>query len=132
MTVTMKQDKNAPAWTPARPRPAATGPSDWKLSPITAGSTPQRGREPLLIRQWKYLWRNELVELRSGSEVLGSGYVDETTEDASTIWIHLTKGLGRVLIHRNDGIAIWRVDPRIYAHRVSPETQTSPQTAAGR
>jgi hypothetical protein len=78
----------------------------------------RHSRQPLLVKQWKYLWRRELVELRRGSSVLGSGYVDEATADASTIWIHLTQGQGRMLIHLGDGIDIWRIDPRICQDRV--------------
>ena len=78
----------------------------------------RHGRQPLLMKQWKYLWRQELIELRRGSSVLGTGYVDEATADASTIWIHLTQGQGRMLIHQGDGIDIWRIDPRICQDRV--------------
>lgn len=78
----------------------------------------RHSRQPLLMKQWKYLWRRELVELRRGSSVLGNGYVDEATADGSTIWIHLTRGQGRMLIHLGDGIDIWRIDPRICQDRV--------------
>lgn len=88
------------------------------------------------MKQWKYLWRHEFIELRRGRTVLGTGYVDESTDDASTIWIHLTNGLGRVLIHRDDGIDIWRVDPRIHASEANPRSRQieapHSRTAAGR
>ncbi|WP_285314250.1 hypothetical protein [Pseudarthrobacter sp. fls2-241-R2A-168] len=67
--------------------------------------------EPQLIRQWQHLWRNELVELRSNGKVLGRGHIDITAEDASTIWIYRESGGGRIMIHAQDGIDIWRVDP---------------------
>jgi hypothetical protein len=86
------------------------------LSP--AADVQRHRRQPLLMKQWKYLWRRELVELRCGSTVLGTGYVDEATADGSTIWIYLANGHGRMLIHCGDGIDVWRIDPRICQDRV--------------
>ncbi|MFC9353263.1 hypothetical protein [Arthrobacter sp. NPDC057013] len=66
-----------------------------------------------MMRNWRYLWRRELIELRRGNTFLATGTVDDVTEDGSIIWIHLTGGRGRVLIHQLDGIDVWRTDPRI-------------------
>lgn len=68
------------------------------------------GNGPLLIQRWEYLWRNEFVELRRGPSVTGSGWIDEITDDGMVIWIHLTDAKGRVMIHRKDGIDIWRIE----------------------
>jgi len=120
MKIKVEKDKHFRARTARRQRAAAQPVSDWRLSTAAAGPEQERRRVPLLMKQWKYLWRRELIELRRGHTVLGTGYVDESTDDARTIWIHLTNGLGRVLIDRDDGIDIWRVDPRIFAHRGQP------------
>jgi hypothetical protein len=98
---------------------ARPGTPNRKLATRSRAVEAQRhSRQPLLMKQWKYLWRRELVELRRGSSVLATGYVDEATADGSTIWIHLSQGQGRMLIHRGDGIDIWRIDPRICQDRV--------------
>jgi hypothetical protein len=80
---------------------------------------------PLIAKQWKHLWPQEVVELRRGSTVLGAGWVDEATADGTIVWIHLTRGLGRVLVHTHDGIDLWRVDSGV--HR--PERQSIPAGA---
>jgi hypothetical protein len=98
---------------PGRPHQPGLATSEWTRSTTPARETPLREREPLFMKRWKYLWRNELVELRRGTRVVGTGYVDDSTEDAGIIWINLTHGRGRVLIHHDDGIDIWRVDPRV-------------------
>jgi hypothetical protein len=67
--------------------------------------------EPQLVAQWEHLWGHELVELRSNGLVLGRGQVDMATADATTIWVHLASGRGRIMIHEQDGVDIWRVDP---------------------
>lgn len=72
------------------------------------------------MKHWKYLWRQEFVELRRGTAVVGRGYIDEATNDASIIWIYLANGLGRIMLHQHDGIDIWRVDPRINAQPSQP------------
>ncbi len=84
--------------------------TDWKLSTASNSTGCQRHPRPLMMRQWKHLWPGELVELRRGNSVLGTAYVDDLTEDGSTIWVQLTNGLGRVLLHHEDGI-------NIYTHR---------------
>jgi hypothetical protein len=106
----------------ALPLPVPTpGVSAKKRHPQAPGHPGRRSApQPLLIKQWKYLWRREIIELRRGDAVIGTGYVDEATADAGTIWIHMTQGLGRVLIHHGDGIEIWRIDPRICQNRVQP------------
>jgi hypothetical protein len=93
------------------------GLSDWKLSTtLASGVQGLTGRtsHPLIAKQWKHLWPREVVELRRGDTVLGIGWVDEATADGTTIWIHLARGLGRVLIHAHDGIDLWRVDSAVY------------------
>lgn len=78
---------------------------------------PARRIQPLRMTQWKYLWREEFVELRRGDRVTATGWVDDLTPDGIIIWIFLTGGMGRVMIHRNDGLDIWRVDYRILQNR---------------
>lgn len=78
---------------------------------------PARRIQPLLMTQWKYLWREEFVELRRGGTVTAAGWVDDLTPDGTIIWICLTGGMGRVMIHCNDGLDIWRVDSRILQDR---------------
>lgn len=84
---------------------------------VGAHSIQCRRPEPILIRQWKYLWPGESVQLRRGHTIVGSGWVDESTEDATTVWIHLSSGHGRVLIHNGDGIHIWRLNPNLSQER---------------
>lgn len=79
--------------------------------------TPKRRSSPLLIKQWKYLWRREFVELRRGQKVVNTGRVDEVTADGTTLWIHLSNGLGRIMLHQCDAIDVWRVDAHIYQNR---------------
>jgi hypothetical protein len=69
------------------------------------------------MTEWKYLWREEFVELRRGGQVTAAGWVDDLNPDGTIIWICLTGGRGRVMIHRNDGLDIWRVDSRILQDR---------------
>jgi hypothetical protein len=78
---------------------------------------PVRRIQPLLVTQWKYLWREEFVELRRGGRITDTGWVDELTPDGTIIWICLTGGMGRVMIHRNDGLDVWRVDSRLLQDR---------------
>ncbi|UXM92503.1 hypothetical protein [Paenarthrobacter sp. JL.01a] len=79
--------------------------------------TPPRRGSPLLIKQWKYLWRAEFIELKRGPKVLETGWVDDLTGDGTILWIQLSQGKGRKMIHQNDGIDVWRVDSRIYQDR---------------
>lgn len=80
-------------------------------------ATQCRRTVPILMKQWKYLWPREPVQLRRGHTVVGTGWVDESTEDATTVWIHLSNGQGRVLIHNSDGIHIWRLNPNLSRER---------------
>lgn len=109
----MENDKRPAVRAPGRSGLIAKPSSDWRLASDASAHEHERRREPLLMKQWKYLWPHEFIELRRGNIVLGTGYVDETTDDASIIWIHLANGRGRILIHHNDGIDIWRLDARI-------------------
>lgn len=85
------------------------------------GDPSGRRSTPLLIRQWKYLWREESVELRIGLDVIGTGLVDDVTADGTTLWVHLGGGLGRMMIHHTDGTDIWRIESRISQDRCAPE-----------
>lgn len=123
MTVRFAQGRSPQTPTKTEPDRRRPVPSQ----PAWAGHC--RRSEPLLIRQWTYLWRRELVELRRGNTVMDTGAVDESTADGSTIWIHLTGGRGRVLIHRDDGIDIWRIDSRILQDR-GPLEAASPSRSS--
>lgn len=81
---------------------------------------PARRIQPLRMTQWKYLWREEFVELRRAGQVTATGWVDDLTPDGTIIWICLTGGMGRTMIHRSDGFDIWRVDSRILQDRAAP------------
>ncbi|MBT2597964.1 hypothetical protein [Arthrobacter sp. ISL-72] len=78
---------------------------------------PKRRLQAVLVEQWKHLWRREFVELRRGAGVFGAGWIDEIAQDGTLVWINRTNGLGRSLIHRSDGIEIWRVDSRVHSDR---------------
>jgi hypothetical protein len=86
---------------------------------------PARRSQPLLMTQWKYLWREEFVELRRGGRVTATGWVDDLTADGAIIWIRLKDGRGRAMIHRDDGLDIWRIDSRIFQNR-SPSDRQEP------
>lgn len=81
--------------------------------PWSAADRPPAIQQPLLIKQWKYLWPDELVLLRREGRTINAGWIDEINFDASILWVHLRNGMGRVLIHVEDGLEIWRVDPRM-------------------
>ncbi|WP_252609332.1 hypothetical protein [Pseudarthrobacter raffinosi] len=68
-----------------------------------------RGK-PRLIQQWQYLWRQDFVELRHGAKVTEAGWIDDVNAAGSIVWIQLVSGKGRILIHRNDGIDLWRIE----------------------
>ncbi|WAH97371.1 hypothetical protein [Arthrobacter sp. MMS18-M83] len=72
------------------------------------------------MTRWKYLWREEFVELRREGREIDSGWVDDVSPDGTIMWIHLTTGRGRVMIHVNDGLDVWRVDTRILLNRNAP------------
>ncbi|MDQ1060812.1 hypothetical protein QFZ23_004777 [Arthrobacter globiformis] len=99
---------------------------------ITAPRLPDPGTKPYRIAQWKHLWRDEFVELRRGNRTEGVGWVDDITEDGTTMWIHLSAGNGRVMLHQEDGIDVWRVDARICQDRPSADNLRNHSTAAGR
>lgn len=82
-----------------------------------ASTQPVRRIQPLRMTQWKYLWRGEFVELRRGTQVTAAGWVDALHPDGTITWICLAAGMGRVMIHRGDGLDIWRVDSRILQDR---------------
>ncbi len=84
-------------------------------------SVPGRRDEPLLIQQWKYLWLKEFIELGSDSQITDSGWIDDITADGNILWVQLTGGRGRVMIHRHDGIDVWRIESRVYQNRSEPE-----------
>ena len=75
------------------------------------------------MTHWKYLWLEEFVELRRAGRVTATGWVDDLTADGTIIWIYLKEGRGRVMIHRNDGFDIWRIDSRILQDRAAPSTR---------
>jgi hypothetical protein len=81
---------------------------------------PPRRIQPFLMKHWKYLWREEFIEVRRGNAVTAMGWVDDFTPDGTIIWICLADGMGRTMIHRNDGLEIWRVDSRILQDRRRP------------
>ncbi len=86
-------------------RPGKSRDSDCRSS----GVNPAGWEQPLLLRQWKYLWPHESVELRRGSELIGTGWIDDVTPDATTLWVQLSEGRGRLMVHQADGIDIWRL-----------------------
>lgn len=93
---------------------------------------PTRRIQPLLMTQWKYLWREEFVELRSGGRITAAGWVNDLTPDGTIIWICLTGGRGRVMVHRDEGIEIWRVDSRILQGRSSSGQQEPTEYRRGK
>ncbi|WP_241650978.1 MULTISPECIES: hypothetical protein [Paenarthrobacter] len=109
----MINDKHVRIRIAGRSRSTPKTAANWKLSNGPADLEDELRRTPQLIKHWKYLWRREFVELRRGNAIVGTGHVDETTDDASVLWIILSNGRGRMLIHHLDGIDIWRLDHRI-------------------
>ncbi|MEV7574389.1 hypothetical protein AB0P28_14950 [Pseudarthrobacter sp. NPDC089323] len=81
-----------------------------RAEPPAAHTSARTPGKPLLMRRWKYLWPNEYVEMRLGPKTIGTGWIDEATADGSTLWIHLSRGQGRRMIHHSDGIDVWRMD----------------------
>lgn len=82
--------------------------------PWTAANLPLTRQRPMLIKQWKYLWPDEPVLLRREGRTVNAGWIDEINDDATFLWVYLHNGMGRVLIHVEDGLEIWRIDPRVH------------------
>lgn len=76
------------------------------------------------MTQWKQLRREEFVQLRHGGKKSADGWVDGFSPDGAVVWIQLAGGLGRVMIHRDDGFDIWRTG--------SPTTRGSHTTGTDR
>ena len=74
---------------------------------------PVRQWRPAAIKEWKSLGRGESVELREGHNVACEGWVDDLTEDGTIIWIHLSNGMGRKMIHLDDDVEIWSMDAQM-------------------
>ena len=110
MSGSPRRIKQTPVRTAYDQSPTKNPPSVEKHSPSLL---PVRRWQPRPILEWSRLWREEFVELREGHEVMATGLVDEVTEDGTTIWIYLSSGLGRKMIHQDDGIDVWRVEARI-------------------
>lgn len=70
--------------------------------------------QPLLLRQWKYLWPKESVQLQRGSEVIATGWIDDIAPGATVLWVQLSEGRGRKMIQQGDGIDIYRLDFQIH------------------
>ncbi|WP_307612847.1 hypothetical protein [Pseudarthrobacter sp. W1I19] len=68
----------------------------------------------MLINRWKYLLPDEPVLLRREGRTVNAGWIDEINDDATILWVYLHSGMGRVLIHAEDGVEIWRIDPRVH------------------
>lgn len=88
--------------------PRRTAPQTNRANPPQAHrkyvrTQPARRIQPIHITQWKYLWRQEFIELRRGGRATAAGWVDELTLDGTIIWICLAGGMGRVIIHHSDG-----------------------------
>lgn len=80
---------------------------------------PLKRSDPLLMKQWTHLWRDEFVEISRKGRETSAGWVDDISRDGTTIWINLTAGRGRIMIHVDDEVDIWRVDARISQYRRS-------------
>ncbi|WP_066285393.1 hypothetical protein [Arthrobacter sp. B6] len=74
-------------------------------------------RQAAYVGHWENLWCREFIELRCGAAVVGAGWVDEIADDGTVIWVNRINGLGRSMIHRSDGIDVWRVDSRVQGNR---------------
>jgi hypothetical protein len=91
--------------------PASSLSREWR----TSAGDPTRADpdQPLLSRQWKYLWPQEPVAMRRGPDLIGIGWIDDITLDGTILWVQLNEGRGRMMIHQGDGIDIWRLNFRI-------------------
>lgn len=78
---------------------------------------PLRRSDPLLMKRWNCLWRDEFVEIRRQGREPAAGWVDDISPDGTVIWINLASGRGRIMIHVGDGFDIWRVETRILHFR---------------
>lgn len=111
----------APSKSSVLRRPASDD-KHWITARTGTLNLPDRRSQPLLIQQWKYLWRDEFVELRFCPKITTAGWIDDITADGTILWINLISGKGRKMVHRDDGIDVWRVDSRICQNRSEPTT----------
>jgi hypothetical protein len=71
------------------------------------------------MTQWKQLRREEFFEFRHDGRKSTDGRVDGCAPDGAVVWIRPPGGPGRVMIHRDDGFDIWRVDSRAIQYNVA-------------
>lgn len=62
----------------------------------------------LLSEDWIYLNTGDKVVVHRQREARCSGRIDEVSDDATILWIHLDHGRGRILIFEGDGSMISR------------------------
>lgn len=72
--------------------------------------TPRRERQTFVHQTdgtlWPTLAHDEPVALVNNQGLRLSGRVDTLTQDRSCLWIRLDAGMGRLLIHHQDGFVL--------------------------
>lgn len=58
--------------------------------------------------EWASLKKDDRVALRRDTGPVTAGSVDIVALDGSVFWVHLDHGCGRVVIHADDDVFVWR------------------------
>lgn len=71
------------------------------------------GKEPQWESSWSAIKTGQFVRLRQGKDQYITGVFDTKTDDGSVVWVHMSDGAGRRLIHCDDGYLLMRPDPNV-------------------
>jgi hypothetical protein len=92
---------------PSSPADSGASPFDVPKTASSKVKSPRQRPSPAAEGlKWNTLTEGEPVLIAQGGEIVGSGVVDATMADGSTIWIWMSNGLGRRMLHAEDGFDI--------------------------
>lgn len=58
------------------------------------------------VPDWSRLERGQRITFHHNDDGPVTGVLDEWSDEASVLWVHLANGAGRRLIHREDGFLL--------------------------
>lgn len=68
------------------------------------------GVDPQWMRSWAAARPGQFVRLRQSQGQYISGVLDTHSDDGSVVWVHMSDGAGRWLIHCDDGYRLMESD----------------------